>query len=131
MSEQLAARHELATLRVYERLCTMERQRSHTHVGFPVSALWGSRGRNATLKWQCACKKLCPTGAIDFDQRVAPLVKKVETLRVILEQDMPRALAFLDSATELMHRYTESSDPGDRPPEPTESSTNPEEQTSP
>lgn len=69
--------------------------------------------------------------AIDFDQRVSPLVKKVETLRVILEQDMPRALAFLDNATELMHRYTESSGPGEGPAERAEPSTSPEEQTMP
>lgn len=58
--------------------------------------------------------------ALEFDQRVTPLVKKVETFQVILDQDMPKALAFLNNATELLHRYTESSGPKANPPALTE-----------
>ena len=65
--------------------------------------------------------------AIDFDQRVEPLLSKVETLRIIFEQDMPKALAFLDNTIDLMHRYTDSSRPEEKLPRPTDSSINPEE----
>jgi len=57
----------------------------------------------------------------DFDQRVTPLARKVDGLQYLLEQDMPKALAFIDSATTNLRRYTESS----RPTEPTQASDDP------
>jgi chromosome segregation ATPase len=60
--------------------------------------------------------------AVDFDHRVTPLVKKVDTLRVLLEQEMPRALAFLENASDVLHRYTQpTATTRPTPPEPPES----------
>ena len=44
----------------------------------------------------------------EYDRRVDPLAKKVETLQHIIDQDMPKALAYLDNAAGHLHAYAES-----------------------
>lgn len=76
----------------------------------------GEAKLNAVRKW-----------SRDFEAAVDPLWKKLESLRSILDHEVPKALAFLLQLQKTLEDYTEMARPNDRSSTPEQSPTEPSE----
>jgi DNA repair exonuclease SbcCD ATPase subunit len=47
----------------------------------------------------------------NFDHSADPIVKKLESLRQVLDQDMPKAIAYLSNVQRILEAYTDSPAP--------------------
>jgi hypothetical protein len=56
----------------------------------------------------------------DYDHQMEPLVKRLESLRRLLDTDVPKGISYLLQAQQILESYSESAPPPSTAPAPAE-----------